>query len=292
MIQGLTSEGMAILNGDDPNVKWMASHTKARIKTFGMDPTNDVWASEVELNWPRGNSFVIHTPNSTCKIQTRLLGETMVYPILAAVTVAVAEGFSLKKVIHKLETLETSPGRMELLTLTNGVTIIDDSFKAPIESYHAALKLLYRIPAKRRVLVMGHIEEPVGPQGLQYRNLGERVGKFVDLIYFAEHKRNFTSLRAGVSNAGMSRELVIHCPDGLQRLVERLMSELKEGDVVLVKATYANKFRRVSMMMHGAHVQCTVKHCKLKVFYCEQCPLVQVDTTTIRNPVITRLISH
>ena len=53
MIQGLTSEGMAILNGDDPNVKWMASHTKARVKTIGMDPTNDVWASEVELNWPR-----------------------------------------------------------------------------------------------------------------------------------------------------------------------------------------------------------------------------------------------
>jgi UDP-N-acetylmuramoyl-tripeptide--D-alanyl-D-alanine ligase len=53
MIQGLTSEGMAILNGDDPNVKWMASQTKARVKTIGMDPTNDVWASEVELNWPR-----------------------------------------------------------------------------------------------------------------------------------------------------------------------------------------------------------------------------------------------
>ncbi len=55
MMRALPRSGFAALNGDDPNVRWMATQTDATVRTFGLEPTNDVWASDVAIDWPRAS---------------------------------------------------------------------------------------------------------------------------------------------------------------------------------------------------------------------------------------------
>ena len=50
MVRALTRSGTAILNGDDPNVRWMASQTRARSVTFGLEAHNDVRAADIRLD--------------------------------------------------------------------------------------------------------------------------------------------------------------------------------------------------------------------------------------------------
>lgn len=49
MVRALSPDGLAVLNGDDPNVRWMSTQTEARVVTYGFGAENDVRASGVRL---------------------------------------------------------------------------------------------------------------------------------------------------------------------------------------------------------------------------------------------------
>ena len=52
MLSGLGADEVAVLNGDDPHVMWMASTTRARVVTFGLSESNMVGLSPSIVNWP------------------------------------------------------------------------------------------------------------------------------------------------------------------------------------------------------------------------------------------------
>ncbi|MGZ5176594.1 MAG: Mur ligase family protein, partial [Burkholderiales bacterium] len=59
MVRVLPAGGLAALNGDDPNVCWMQSQTRARVITFGLGEANDVRGSDIRLDWPHGTRFTL-----------------------------------------------------------------------------------------------------------------------------------------------------------------------------------------------------------------------------------------
>ena len=51
--------GVAVLNGDDANVRWMAGQSPARIVWFGLGEGNDIRAENMEVDWPHGTAFTL-----------------------------------------------------------------------------------------------------------------------------------------------------------------------------------------------------------------------------------------
>ena len=186
LVRSLPPTGLAVLNGDDPNVRWMAGQTQARVATFGFEPDNDVRATEVALEWPHGTRFVLHAGGETRPVRLRLLGRHLVYPSLAAVAVALAEGHTLDEALPPLEALPATPGRLEPVALPNGVILLRDDFKSHLETIQAALDVLAEVPA-RRLVVMGSVTEPQGNHRL-YREVGERVGEVASHAVFLGEK--------------------------------------------------------------------------------------------------------
>jgi UDP-N-acetylmuramyl pentapeptide synthase len=86
------------------------------------------------------------------------------------------EKIDMTGALSRLAALKPITSRMNVVTLQNGVRIIDDSCKASIESIQAALDALSRMPAERKVVVLGNVEEPPGKQRDVYRELGRRLG--------------------------------------------------------------------------------------------------------------------
>ena len=292
MVRALSRRGVAVLNGDDPNVAWMAKHARGRVVTYGFNSGHDIWASDLKLDWPKGTAFTLHAGDKIRRVRVQLVGKQMIYSVLATMAVAITEGMSLDKVISRLEALGPTRGRMEPFELEGGVTFLDDSFKAPLESIHAALDALSRIPAKRRIVVMGEVEEPPGPQGPIYKELGRRIAACVDLLIFVPGKANLQRIRSGALDAGMDRTSILHASNRVAKVIEILRTELKYGDVVLLKGAFADKYRRILLGLQGQTIRCTVKSCRVKVFFCEDCPLLEVDTARIRNDYIRRLVRH
>src|SRR5262245_5405774 len=84
MVRALRSNGCAVLNGDDPHVRWMASQTDDRVVTYGLNADNEIQAADVELDWPNGTRFTVHAGGQAWPVKSRLFGRHHVSTVLAA----------------------------------------------------------------------------------------------------------------------------------------------------------------------------------------------------------------
>jgi len=270
ILAGLPPGGVAVLNGDDPNVHWMATQTQNKIITFGVGETNQVRASNITLNWPKGTQFKVHANGRTCELTMKLLGRHMVYPILAAIATALAKGFSLDQILSPLQTLSPTPGRLEPIQLPNGALILRDDFKSPLETINAALDLLAEIPARRRIVVLGDISEPFGKQWQIYRKVGERIAQVATKAIFITGK--FRAYAAGAKSAGLPSSSIMGAERSVLKAVELLREDLRPGDVVLIKGRDNQRLDRITLALIGKKVYCDIDFCDTRAVRCETCP--------------------
>lgn len=272
MVRVLPPSGLAVLNGDDPNVSWMAGETRAPVVTFGCGEGNDVRATAVALDWPHGTRFRLHTPLGSRDVRIRLIGRTMVNGVLAAVAVALHEGKPLDEVLPRLEALTPTPGRLEPVRLPNGAMLLRDEFKAPEETIDAALDVLGQIPAKRRIVVLGDVDEPTRPQRRIYRRLGQRVGRCAEKAVFVTKGEHSSSSRAGARAGGLPSAAITSV-----RSVRAALDELRDlaaGDVVLIKGRHTQRLQRIALALTGREVRCDLEYCNARLTECSKCPML------------------
>jgi UDP-N-acetylmuramyl pentapeptide synthase len=273
MLQVLPESGAAVLNGDDPNVMWMKQKTRARVVTFGFGTECDVRAGEIRLAWPRGTHFRLTAFGQERDVAVRLLGRHMVYPILAAIAVSHLEGYALDPTLARLRELPPTPGRMEPVLLPNGVTVLRDDFKSTLETVHTALDVLAQIPASRRVVLLGSVSEPPGPQRPIYQTLGERIAGIASHLVVFNH--DFEPVWSGARRAGMPRTSVTDAGRTARDAAEALSQLLRPGDVLLVKGRGPEKLDRVRLILEGRRVRCDIRYCSLRTLECEQCGMLE-----------------
>jgi len=150
MVQRLRASGIAVLNGDDPNVVWMKSQTPVQVITCGINQEKDVRASDIALDWPTGTRSKFSVNGQTLDLKVRLIGRHMIYPILAAAAVASAEGFTLDRILQSLSELAPTARRMQPVQPPNGAIILWDDYKSGSETSETAFDVLAEIPASRK----------------------------------------------------------------------------------------------------------------------------------------------
>lgn len=275
MVRALGRSGIAVLNGDDPNVLWMKGSTRADIITFGFSCSNDVHATDVTLDWPHGTRFRLHVNATTREVHTRLIGRTFVYPILAAVAVGLAEGFSIDTVLVALESLSPTPERLEPVRLATGAILLRDEYKSTLETIDVALDTLAQIPARRKIVVLGDVSEPPGSQGSIYRRLGSRVAGIATQAIFISSKRNCERYSAGIIGPAMRRDAVTKAGRSLKRALDAIPADLGEGDVVLIKGRDNQRLGRISLALMGQGVQCNIPCCTvIDSIRCDKCRML------------------
>ncbi|MER5877122.1 MULTISPECIES: UDP-N-acetylmuramoyl-tripeptide--D-alanyl-D-alanine ligase [unclassified Streptomyces] len=250
MVEGLPEEGAAILNADDPLVRAMASRTKARVILFGESDEADVRAENVRLTENGQPAFSLRTPSGCSDVTMRLYGEHHVSNALAAAAVAHELGMSADEIARALsEAGSLSRWRMEVTERPDGVTVVNDAYNANPESMRAALRALASMGKGRRTwAVLGQMAE-LGDEALAEHDAVGRlavrlnVGKLV-----AVGGREASWLQLGAYNEGSWGEESVHVSDA-QAAVDLLRSELRPGDVVLVKASRSVGLERVALAL-------------------------------------------
>jgi len=273
MVSFLDPSGLAVLNGDDPNVMWMRRTTRARVVTFGLDEGNDVFASHVSLEWPHGTRFRIHADGQTREVHTRLFGQTFVYATLAAVAVGLAEGYALDSMLPALEQVPPTPERLQPVLLSNGAYLLRDEFKSTLESIDVALDLLEQIPARRKFVVLGDVTDPPSSSGPIYRRLGRRIAAVADHAVFVG--RQCTRYAAGAARAGLSRDAMTRAGHDHAKALQGIPADLGPGDVVLIKGRHSQRLGRIALALMGRNVRCRISRCDLHDYIrCDHCQML------------------
>jgi UDP-N-acetylmuramyl pentapeptide synthase len=276
MVRALRPDGLLLVNGDDPNTRWMATQTRAPAITYGFDASNTVQARGMQMEWPRGTRFQVRIGGEYLEARTRFVGRTMVYPALAALAAAQALGVALAGAQERLAAVAPADARLEPVALANGAVMLRDEYKSGVETAHAALDLLAGIPARRRWVVMGDLTEPPGTEAEQraaYVRVGECIGRIAHRAIFM--RGHGTLYSRGARRAGMAPERMSAAVD-VADAARQLQAELVDGDVVLVKGRTIQHLDRITLALTGRDVACRRIHCKLKLRSCARCPLLDV----------------
>lgn len=160
ILDGLTSQGIAVLNLDDAAWPvWQQRAAGKRILRFALaDAEADFYSQAIGQDERGCVNFILVGPGGSMPVQLNLLGRHNVANALAAAAAAHAVGIGSEHVVAGLQALQPVAGRGVAQMLGNGVRLIDDSYNANPASIRAATDVLAAFPG-RTLLVLGDMGE-------------------------------------------------------------------------------------------------------------------------------------
>ncbi len=147
-----STDGLAILNVDDPASDRIRQQTRAPILTYGVENRSDLTVRDVESKLT-GLAFTAITPQGELRVSLRLLGDYNLYNALAAIGVGLHHGCSLEAIKAGLESTIV-PGRFELVDRGQDFAVVVDYAHTP-DGLENLLTAARKITNGRLICVFG-----------------------------------------------------------------------------------------------------------------------------------------
>ncbi|MGO9865233.1 MAG: UDP-N-acetylmuramoyl-tripeptide--D-alanyl-D-alanine ligase [Terriglobales bacterium] len=246
LIEALPHGGTAVLNADDQYVSQFGRDFKGKVILFGLKPTADVRAENIEVLGSDGTRFDLVSREMSQPVQSPLLGKHNVYNVLAAAAIALEHGITPPEIASALPSLQAADKRGQVVQLGN-IKVLYDCYNSSPRALMAAVDTLAAMPARRRIVVAGEMLE-LGSTGEQ---LHRECGRYIAKNAAANSSGSKLDFLLGVrglaqpmveaaSEAGMKAEFVATPEEA----GEWLARETREGDVVLLKASRGVKLEK------------------------------------------------
>ncbi len=266
LLKSVSTKGLAILNAEDPRVKQMALNCRCKVKMFGYSNDLDLWANGISSKWPNRLTLQVNRNSELQLVKTNLVGEHWANSILASLLTAISCGIDLNKAASQIEQVEPFIGRMQPVKLPCGATIIRDEYNGASDTLPAAFQVLKEANVTRRVLVMSNISDSPDHSRNRFKKLGKLVHQIADIAVFISESGHH-AVKAAVAS-GMKNECVLSFIN-LQEAALYLKSELRNGDLVLLKGRTSDHLSRVFFAQFG-EIECWKTDCKKRII-CDMC---------------------
>lgn len=245
LVESLKPEGRAYLNGDDARTAGLSVRSTARVTTYGLGSTSDVYATDIDLDEMSRPSFTATLASGESHgIHLTVSGRHNVYNALAALAVGEALDVPIEDMATALSNASMTAMRMEVFRTAGGLTILNDAYNANPTSMRAAIDTLAGMRGEgRRVAVLGDMFELGSFSELAHFRLGGYVADAgIDLLVTVGPLAR--RIAEGAKASGMAAEAVHPCEDVFDAL-DLLGEKVGVDDVVLVKASRAMSLERV-----------------------------------------------
>ena len=225
MLAFLPEDGVVICNGDDALLKSL--QCPQRLLRFGTGEDCEVRADETELLPDGCTRCRIVYGDRVIRAEIPAFGRQMIYAALEGAAVGIAMGLSDREIEAGIADF-SNVGRRSAVTVTDSVTVIDDSYNANPDSMRCAVDSLTQTPG-RHVCLFADMLELGADSPAMHRRLGEYAReKGVALV--AAYGPNGRKIAEGAAEAGRYFE-------DRESLIAALPTLLQKGDTVLVKAS-------------------------------------------------------
>jgi len=185
LVEALPATGTAVLNADDPRVMAMRERTQAKVITYGLSEEAMVRGSDLASAWPEPLSLSVTYGGEGRRVETQLLGEHWASAVLAALATGIAMGVPLPEAVGALRGVPPVNDRLSPHRMADGVTFIQDSWKAPLYTIPATLRVLETARSPRKIVIFGTISDFPGSISNRYRETAKRALEVADQVLFA-----------------------------------------------------------------------------------------------------------
>jgi UDP-N-acetylmuramoyl-tripeptide--D-alanyl-D-alanine ligase len=234
LVEALPADGTAVLNSDDERVARMATvlPPTVRVINYGFGDEADVTATDIQSQAERGMRFRLQIRGEEVEVHSPALGRHGVHNALAAAAVGYGAGLDLPTIARGLTRPYSAPHRSALLDLGSW-RVLDDSYNAAPDSMVAALDLLATLSG-RHVAVLGEMLELGDASAEAHRSVGAHAAATADLLVAIGPTAS--DYADGALAAGMPAAALRTVSDR-EAATELLLSELRPGDVILLKGS-------------------------------------------------------
>lgn len=227
LLRSLNIDGWAVLNIDDENVKKVSYGGRYQKKTYGIENSADVMASDIvtAIEENKGKtSFNLKISDKNIKVSQSTLGaKTNVLASLCAAAVGEIYELSADEIARGLSNVQNEKHRMNVVQGKNNTVIIDDSYNANPLSMRAALELLHHLKGVRKIAVIGDMREIGSINDEAHKIIGEYSKEVADIVVaVGTEAKKYNGSQYFKSTSKASEYLLKNC---------------LPGDIILIKAS-------------------------------------------------------
>ena len=268
MFNYIRNGGQLFVNGDDENILIKAKQSDRSFITYGLLPHNEIRCIQYSIKLPEGMQCEIKWKDENFTVHTKLFGEKMVYPVLAAIGIGKVLKFKTNEILGKIKELKPAHGRLQVGMLNNKTIVIGDFYKATVDSLQSGFNLVEKIPAKRKIIFLGDIGYLRGNFDETCIKYGKKIGRiFTHAVFIGEMEH---ALKNGVIRGGMKKENVFLSENSWRKGISALPENLDENDLIYISGRVHQKMERAYLWLKGVKVRCRLKSCKM-YSYCQFC---------------------
>lgn len=259
ILSATKSDGLCVINADDPRVVGVGGHANAQVRTYGFSSAADVVASDYQLQTRKDYSFepgetfsqigfVVNATSDPLNVVVNdVLGKAAVSSLLPAILIGRHLEMSDEEILRGVAKVQFEPGRMNPIAGIKGCLLIDSSYNAAPASMSAALDVLSEftpVEEGRRIAALGFMAELGQYSEQEHRMIGMRVAEAgVDLLVTVGERAR--DLRRGAIEAGLAENHTEHFETS-QEAGRWLDRKVKKGDIVLVKGSQSARMEKVT----------------------------------------------
>lgn len=266
LIDALPKDGTAVLNIDDPLLRERAQQCSRKVIWVGRNEGATLRLLECRSKWPEPLILKVAYGGKQYTVATRLHGEHLALSVLCAMAVALAAGMELPEAINNLQNLESSEGRMQVLTGSDGVIYLRDDWKAPLWSVDAPMAFMRDAVAPRKVMVIGTLSDYSRSASRLYPRIADKALEIADQVIFVGANAH----RATRKSKAEQRQR-LHGFSELRQAAVFLSEILRPGDLVLLKGSSRMDHLVRLILDREDPVACWDSRCG-KSQFCTRCP--------------------
>ncbi len=263
LLNGMAKGSTVLLNGDEPLLR--AAREDAEKKgvraLFVSVENSEKVSSEVDFRAENireeiGQTIFDLSFGETVyrDVTLNVMGVHLVYAALFASAVGILAGESEEEIRRGLSRFTSAPMRQSIETVA-GVTLIEDCYNASPESMRAAFDVSKTIVERqgrgRLIALLGDMRELGDTAPLLHEAVGRYAVECGVRKLFAFGALASAYLIDGARTAGLLREdsFPMDEEEDPERVAEQVLSELRTGDVLLVKASRALRAERIVQVL-------------------------------------------
>lgn len=229
---GLMDGGKLIINNDNDLLHEYYLNNPKDIVSVGIDNNSDIMAKNLEI---KNNKyyFDIVYQNNVYHAEIPILSKAFIYNSLISFAVGILTNIEPNLILKGIKDFKLTANRIDIIDTNYGVKIINGSYNASVDSMKSSLEILKNTFGKRKIAVLGDMLE----LDEYSKELHNEVGKYtdgIDILFTVGTEAKY------IAEASKAKKRISF--DSNNDVINELKKELKDGDVILIKASNGMKF--------------------------------------------------
>ena len=224
-----------VVNYENDMLQKVNESNEFKIEKIGYDKKYDLYAENIELTEESTSFDAVNSNGERHRFKLNMVGEHNILNALLGIRISENFGITFEEMELGLNNFEATSMRLEFIK-KNNFTIINDCYNASPDSMKSALSVLKTYSGSRKIAVLGDMGELGEHAKSSHEMVGQdAIGKADIVLTTGEFREDYKS--------GFGKDTVtFNCKEELKNYLCNL---IKDGDVILVKASRSAKFEDI-----------------------------------------------